>query len=116
MCRPNDRELLPTPSARDFPDDHVQARSYRLLLCLLGVSSFSLFPTRGTPTTDASADDRDSIHAAKQLVDKERENLDYLVADYLAEVTMGLLARRSRGKDLKRARPGYSEWIIVFDG
>lgn len=52
---------------------------------------------------------RDSVHAAKQLVDTEKDGLDYLVADYLAEVTMGLLARRSRlSKDPAKARPGYS--------
>ena len=50
------------------------------------------------------------MHAAKQLVDTEKDGLDYLVADYLAEVTMGLLARRSRlSKDPTKARPGYSE-------
>ncbi|KAL8277746.1 hypothetical protein RQP46_009868 [Phenoliferia psychrophenolica] len=56
---------------------------------------------------------RDSVHAAKQLVDTEKDGLDYLVADYLAEVTMGLLARRSRlSKDPARARPGYIDEII----
>lgn len=95
-------------------DDHVQTHPNRLLLRLLGVSPSSLFPHSRDGSTDAPADSRDSIHAARQLVDKERENLDYLVADYLAEVTMGLLARRSRGKDLKRARPGYSESEIPF--
>ena len=34
----------------------------------------------------------DSHSGARQLV--EKGNIDYLVGDYLAEVTMGLLARK----------------------
>ena len=70
---------------------------------------------------------RDSMLAAKQLVEAEKDALDFLVADYLAgshfvsvllnekltrvaEVTMGLLARRSRHHpDPKKRKPGYSE-------
>ncbi|RUS35289.1 hypothetical protein BC938DRAFT_473161 [Jimgerdemannia flammicorona] len=59
----------------------------------------------------------DSVAAAEQLVKKEGKNLDYLVADYLAEVTMGLLARRrtSSSKDLGGAGAGgyVAEFITL---
>ncbi|KAI8371766.1 uncharacterized protein BYT42DRAFT_502004 [Radiomyces spectabilis] len=38
----------------------------------------------------------DSAEAALQLVELEGANLDYLVADYLAEITMGILAARRK--------------------
>ncbi len=72
------------------------------------------------PTSDAevrigcySAFWGDSPQAAYQMVHQPSPPLHYLVADYLAEVTMGLLARRSRmAKAGKPAKPGYIEEII----
>ncbi|CAG8553509.1 3793_t:CDS:2, partial [Paraglomus occultum] len=59
----------------------------------------------------------DSVTAAEQLVSKEKSNLNYLVADYLAEVTMGLLARRKANlsRNLKSASNGgyISEFITL---
>ncbi|KAF9955048.1 hypothetical protein BGZ72_004077 [Mortierella alpina] len=61
----------------------------------------------------------DSVSAAEQLVTLEGKNLDYLVADYLAEVTMGLLARHRKAganpKKESRAGPGgYVGDFITF--
>ncbi|KAG0377098.1 hypothetical protein BGX24_006728 [Mortierella sp. AD032] len=61
----------------------------------------------------------DSVSAAEQLVTLEGKNLDYLVADYLAEVTMGLLARHRKSganpKKESRAGPGgYVGDFITF--
>ncbi|KAF9338571.1 hypothetical protein BGZ91_008509 [Linnemannia elongata] len=61
----------------------------------------------------------DSVSAAEQLVTLEGKNLDYLVADYLAEVTMGLLARHRKSganpKKASRAGPGgYVGDFITF--
>ncbi|KAF9390464.1 hypothetical protein CPB97_009174 [Podila verticillata] len=61
----------------------------------------------------------DSISAAEQLVTLEGKNIDYLVADYLAEVTMGLLARHRKSpsgpKKPSRAGPGgYIGDFITF--
>ncbi|RUS13724.1 hypothetical protein BC937DRAFT_94875, partial [Endogone sp. FLAS-F59071] len=48
-----------------------------------------------------------SLRIRRQLVKKEGANLDYLIADYLAEVTMGLLARRrTSSSDLGGAGTG----------
>ncbi|CAG8454536.1 10541_t:CDS:10 [Acaulospora morrowiae] len=67
----------------------------------------------------------DSVSAAYQLVKEEGPKLDYLVADYLAEVTMGLLARRrnprlsKERKDLGGAGEGgyVAEFItLVLQG
>ncbi|ORZ09604.1 hypothetical protein BCR42DRAFT_358884 [Absidia repens] len=52
----------------------------------------------------------DSIAAAAQLVKHEGANLDYLVADYLAEVTMGILAARRQ----RRIMQGKGEKGIDF--
>ncbi|KAF9430518.1 hypothetical protein BGZ76_000807 [Entomortierella beljakovae] len=58
----------------------------------------------------------DSISAAEQLVTLEGKNIDYLVADYLAEVTMGLLARhrKSGGKSKKESRAGPGGYVGDF--
>jgi len=53
----------------------------------------------------------DSASGAWQLVNKEGANLHYLVADYLAEVTMGILAR---SKDKVRSSRGLFSWVILF--
>ncbi|CAH1760421.1 13298_t:CDS:10 [Entrophospora sp. SA101] len=45
---------------------------------------------------------------AEQLVKKEGSNLNYLIADYLAEVTMGILARR-RNQSLSKGLGGAGE-------
>ncbi|GAA5810752.1 hypothetical protein MFLAVUS_004178 [Mucor flavus] len=51
----------------------------------------------------------DSTAAASQLIQHEGKNLDYLVADYLAEVTMGILAARRQRRLMQGegARKGY---------
>lgn len=62
----------------------------------------------------------DSPQAAHQLANLPDPPLDYLVADYLAEVTIGLLARRSRLAAAAASRkgntrppqPGYIEEIL----
>ncbi|KDN51301.1 DUF1446-domain-containing protein [Tilletiaria anomala UBC 951] len=54
----------------------------------------------------------DSPQAAFQMVHQPSPPLHYLVADYLAEVTMGLLARRSRMAKAGKAKPGYIEEIV----
>ncbi|KAF9350245.1 hypothetical protein BGX26_011544 [Mortierella sp. AD094] len=58
----------------------------------------------------------DSVNAAEQLVALEGKNLDYLVADYLAEVTMGLLARhrKSGGASKKPSRAGPGGYVGDF--
>ncbi|ORZ28319.1 hypothetical protein BCR41DRAFT_345116 [Lobosporangium transversale] len=58
----------------------------------------------------------DSVSSAAQLVELEGKNLDYLVADYLAEVTMGLLARHrsSGGKSKKESRAGPGGYVGDF--
>ncbi|KAF9585082.1 hypothetical protein BGW38_003972 [Lunasporangiospora selenospora] len=58
----------------------------------------------------------DSVSAAEQLVSLEGKNLDYLVADYLAEVTMGLLARhrKSGGGSKKPSRAGPGGYVGDF--
>ncbi|GET00515.1 DUF1446 domain-containing protein [Rhizophagus clarus] len=60
----------------------------------------------------------DSVSAASQLVKMEKENLDYLVADYLAEVTMGILARRRNSKEQSKlggaGEGGYIAEFITF--
>ncbi|KAI9594869.1 hypothetical protein BDF19DRAFT_414265 [Syncephalis fuscata] len=66
----------------------------------------------------------DSVTAAEQLVRHADPPLDYLVADYLAEVTMGILARKRQQLAAKQkgvasgasqvARGGYVEEFITF--
>ncbi|CAB4493180.1 DUF1446-domain-containing protein [Rhizophagus irregularis] len=60
----------------------------------------------------------DSVSAASQLVKKEKEKLDYLVADYLAEVTMGILARRRNSKEKSKlggaGEGGYVAEFVTF--
>ncbi|RIA83901.1 hypothetical protein C1645_833105 [Glomus cerebriforme] len=57
----------------------------------------------------------DSVSAASQLVKKEKENLDYLVGDYLAEVTMGILAsRRTSSEKSKLGGAGEGGYIAEF--
>ena len=53
----------------------------------------------------------DSASGAWQLVNKEGANLHYLVADYLAEVTMGILAR---SKDKVRTSRGLFAWVTLY--
>ncbi|KAI9341313.1 hypothetical protein BD770DRAFT_293411, partial [Pilaira anomala] len=48
----------------------------------------------------------DSTAAAIQLVKHEGKNLDYLVADYLAEITMGILAARRQRRALQSDKKG----------
>ncbi|KAI8089605.1 uncharacterized protein BX664DRAFT_137829 [Halteromyces radiatus] len=48
----------------------------------------------------------DSTAAAAQLVKHEGSNLDYLVADYLAEVTMGILAARRQRRIMQGKEKG----------
>ncbi|KAI8141686.1 hypothetical protein BJV82DRAFT_518234, partial [Fennellomyces sp. T-0311] len=61
----------------------------------------------------------DSPEAAAQLVYEEGANLDYLVADYLAEITMGVLALKknarllSGGKDVLTGEKG-ADYIGQF--
>ncbi|CEG78054.1 hypothetical protein RMATCC62417_12714 [Rhizopus microsporus] len=60
----------------------------------------------------------DSVAAAVQLVEHEGKNLNYLVADYLAEITMGILAaRRQRrimmGKDTDRGADYIAEFLTL---
>ncbi|KAG2187897.1 hypothetical protein INT44_000647 [Umbelopsis vinacea] len=55
----------------------------------------------------------DSAAAALQLVEQEGSNLDYLVADYLAEVTMGILARR-RKRSTKLGGSGAGGYVAEF--
>ncbi|KAG1054973.1 hypothetical protein G6F43_003040 [Rhizopus delemar] len=56
----------------------------------------------------------DSVAAAVQLVQHEGKNLDYLVADYLAEITMGILAaRRQRRMMANKAQAGV-DYISEF--
>lgn len=51
--------------------------------------------------------------AFQQLAHLPDPPLDYLVGDYLAEVTMGLLARRSRlAKPNSKPKPGYIDEMI----
>ncbi|KAH7080780.1 hypothetical protein FB567DRAFT_606111, partial [Paraphoma chrysanthemicola] len=56
----------------------------------------------------------DSVSAARQLVEAEDAQLDYLVADYLAEVTMGLLARNYKFPVHGKPGVGYiSEFLSL---
>ncbi|KAI9305913.1 hypothetical protein BJ944DRAFT_160863 [Cunninghamella echinulata] len=52
----------------------------------------------------------DSVAAAAQLVKHEGANLDYLVADYLAEITMGILAARRQ----RRVMQGKADKGVDF--
>ncbi|KAG5825580.1 hypothetical protein H9Q74_004313 [Fusarium xylarioides] len=56
----------------------------------------------------------DSPSASRQLVEAQDANLDYLVADYLAEVTMGLLARASRAPRKSKSAEGPPGYIKEF--
>ncbi|KAG0297472.1 hypothetical protein BGZ98_000599, partial [Dissophora globulifera] len=64
----------------------------------------------------ASAFWGDSVSAFEQLVTLEGKKLDYIVADYLAEVTMGLLARHrtSGGGAKKESRAGQGGYVADF--
>ncbi|KAF0544908.1 DUF1446-domain-containing protein [Gigaspora margarita] len=59
----------------------------------------------------------DSVSAAEQLVKTEKDALDYLVGDYLSEVTIGLLAR-SRNQDRKSlkgaSKGGYISEFLTY--
>ncbi|KAG0167403.1 hypothetical protein DFQ28_006901 [Apophysomyces sp. BC1034] len=56
----------------------------------------------------------DSPSAARQLVQHEGANLDYLVADYLAEITMGILSAR-RQRRLMQGKEGQGvDYIDEF--
>ncbi|CAG8598352.1 14595_t:CDS:2, partial [Gigaspora rosea] len=59
----------------------------------------------------------DSVTAAEQLVKTEKDALDYLIGDYLSEVTIGLLAR-SRNQDRKSlkgaSKGGYISEFLTY--
>ncbi|KAI7899463.1 uncharacterized protein BX663DRAFT_418818, partial [Cokeromyces recurvatus] len=56
----------------------------------------------------------DSTAAAVQLVQHEGENLDYLVADYLAEITMGILAARRQRRLMTGKLDKGTDYIAEF--
>ncbi|CAG8670563.1 1936_t:CDS:10 [Dentiscutata erythropus] len=55
----------------------------------------------------------DSVTAAEQLVKTEEDALNYLVGDYLSEVTIGLLAR-SRNQDRKSLKGASKQRWLYF--
>ncbi|KAI8989338.1 hypothetical protein BDB01DRAFT_698534, partial [Pilobolus umbonatus] len=55
----------------------------------------------------------DTATAALQLVKHEGKNLDYLVADYLAEITMGILAIRRKRRQMTGKTDG-TDYINEF--
>ncbi|KAI9470012.1 MAG: hypothetical protein EXX96DRAFT_588422 [Benjaminiella poitrasii] len=56
----------------------------------------------------------DSVAAAAQLVKHEGKNLDYLVADYLAEITMGILAARRQRRIMSGKTDKGADYISEF--
>ncbi|KAI9266085.1 hypothetical protein BY458DRAFT_540380 [Sporodiniella umbellata] len=56
----------------------------------------------------------DSVQAAVQLVKHEGKNLDYLVADYLAEITMGILAARRQRRLMTNKPQRGVDYIAEF--
>lgn len=56
----------------------------------------------------------DSAAAAQQLVNHEGENLDYLVADYLAEITMGILAARRKRRIMQGKEGKGVDYVHEF--
>ncbi|KAI8390925.1 uncharacterized protein BYT42DRAFT_554896 [Radiomyces spectabilis] len=56
----------------------------------------------------------DSAAAAVQLVQHEGANLDYLVADYLAEITMGILAARRKRRMMQGKEGRGVDFINEF--
>ncbi|CAO3625021.1 unnamed protein product [Cunninghamella blakesleeana] len=56
----------------------------------------------------------DSVAAAAQLVKHEGANLDYLVADYLAEITMGILAARRQRRVMAGKADQGADYINEF--
>ncbi|KAL9538790.1 hypothetical protein MBANPS3_010674 [Mucor bainieri] len=56
----------------------------------------------------------DSTFAAAQLIEHEGKNLDYLVADYLAEITMGILAARRQRRIMTGKADKGVDYIAEF--
>ncbi|KAI7857121.1 hypothetical protein BDC45DRAFT_436383 [Circinella umbellata] len=56
----------------------------------------------------------DSPEAAAQLVHEEGANLDYLVADYLAEITLGVLAMKKNARLITNNKNNGADYIQQF--